>query len=340
VFYVNVPFGIIAALGIAIFIRDNRRAHQEAFDFFGFATLSVAIGSFQMMLDRGAVNDWFASPEIWIEATIAALSLYLLIVHTVTTDGRSFLSRELLKNAPFVAGTILIFFIGITMNGTLALLPLMLEQLMGYPVLTTGLVTAPRGIGTMIGMFVVARIINHVDVRLILTVGLCLLAVSCWQMTAFSLQMGPEPVIISGLIQGFGFGFTGVPLNLIALSNLPRHILTQGTAIRGLMRNLGGSTGIPILVAQLTTNTQIVHARLAEHLRPDNPMIPTLASHFSLTDPAGVAALNREITRQATMVAYVDDFKLMMLVSLASIPLVLLLRRPQPRPPPRAAPAE
>lgn len=291
------------------------------------------------MLDRGAAQDWFASLEIWIEATLARLSLYLLIVHTATTTGRSFLSRDLLRNSPFVAGTVLVFFIGITMNGTLALLPLMLEQLMDYPVLITGLVTAPRGIGTMIGMFVVARLINRVDVRLLLTVGLCLLAVSCWQMTAFSLQMGAGPVIVSGLIQGFGFGCTGVPLNLIALSNLPRHILTQGTAIRGLMRNLGGSTGIPILLAQLTANTRIVHARLVEYLRPDNLLAqpPLLASQFSLSDASGVAALNQEVTRQASMVAFVDDFKLMMLVSLASIPLVLLLRPPRPRPQPAAA---
>ena len=107
VFYVNVPVGIISALGIALFVHDNRRAHREAFDFFGFATLSVAIGAFQLMLDRGAVNDWFASPEIWIEATLAGLALYLLIVHISTTTGPSFLSRDLLRNSPFVAGTVL-----------------------------------------------------------------------------------------------------------------------------------------------------------------------------------------------------------------------------------------
>ena len=339
IFYINVPFGIISALGIAYFIRDNRRAHREGFDFFGFATLSVAIGAFQLMLDRGAVDDWFASTEICIEATIAALALYLLVVHTMTAGERSFLNRELLKNVPFVAGTVLLFFIGITMNGTLALLPLMLQEQMGYPVLTTGLVTAPRGIGTMIGMFLVGRLINRVDVKLILVVGLTLVVVALWQMTQFSLQMGQGPVIVSGLIQGFGFGCTAVPLNLIALSNLPRHILTQGTAIRGLMRNLGGSVGIPILVAQLAVNTQTVHSRLVETLRPDNPIaqFPSHGAHFSLIDPAGIAALNAEVTRQAAMVAYIDDFKLMMLVALFAMPLVLLLRRRSPAPAAAAA---
>jgi MFS transporter, DHA2 family, multidrug resistance protein len=330
VFYINVPFGIISALGIAYFIRDNRRAHSEGFDFFGFATLSLAIGAFQLMLDRGTVSDWFASTEIAIEATIAALSLYLLVVHTATATDRSFLSRELLKNPSFVAATVLAFMVGVVMNGTLALLPLMLQQLMGYPVLTTGLVTMPRGIGTMIGMFLVGRLINRVDAKILVALGMGLIAVGLWQMTHFSLQMGEGPVIVSGLVQGFGFGCTAVPLNMVALSNLPRHILTQGTAIRGLMRNLGGSIGIPILVAQLTWNTQIVHSRLVEYLRPDNPLAqaPYLASPYSLTTATGMRALDAEVTRQAAMIAYIDDYKLMMIVALVSIPLVLLL---QPR---------
>jgi DHA2 family multidrug resistance protein len=332
VFYINVPFGIISALGIAYFIRDNRRAHSESFDLFGFATLSLAIGAFQLMLDRGTVDDWFASTEICVEATLGALALYLLVVHTITATDRSFLNRELLRNGPFVASTVLAFLGGVTMNGTLALLPLMLQDLLGYPVLTTGLVTMPRGVGTMIGMFLVGRVINHVDAKILLTFGLALVAVALWQMTHFSLQMGEGPVIWSGLLQGFGFGCTAVPLNMIALSNLPRHILTQGTAIRGLMRNLGGSVGISVLVTQLTENTQIVHSRLIEHLRPDNPLAqaPLLAQPYSLTLPHGIAVLNAEVTRQASMVAYLDDFQLLMLVGLASIPLVLLLRRPRP----------
>ena len=340
IFYINVPFGILSAIGIAYFIRDNRRAHREGFDMLGFATLSLAIGAFQLMLDRGAVNDWFASTEIWIEATVAALAVYLLVVHTTTAGARSFLNRELLKNGPFVAGTLMVFMIGAIMNGTLTLLPLMLQELMDYPVLTTGLVTAPRGVGTMIGMFLVGRLINRIDPKVLLAFGMCLVTVALWQMTQFSLQMDPWPVIISGLIQGFGFGCTAVPLNIIALSNLPRHILTQGTAIRGLMRNLGGSVGIPVLIAELTVNTQTVHSRLVEALRPDNPMAQPsmLGAHYSLTAPAGIAALNAEVTRQAAMVAYIDDFKMMMLAALLSIPLILLLRRsPPPAPAPAAA---
>jgi len=211
----------------------------------------------------------------------------------------------------------------------------MQQNLMNYPVMTTGLVTVPRGIGSMASMFLVAPLINRIDNRLIIGFGFLLTAGSMWQMSGFSLQMGMAPVVISGLLQGFGLGCTQVPLNIIALSTLPRHIMTQGTAIRSLMRNLGGSIGISILVA---TNTQMVHSRLVEGLRPDNPLAqaPYLAAPFSLSTPNGLAALNVEVTRQTAMVAYIDDFKLIMLIALASLPLLLLLRLARRRPPPAA----
>jgi DHA2 family multidrug resistance protein len=238
------------------------------------------------------------------------------------------LNRDLLKNLNFTVGTVLMFTVGLIMNGTLALLPTMLQALMNYPVLTTGLITAPRGIGSMIAMFAVARMI--IDNRLIILFGLLLTAVSMWQMTGFSLTMGMGPVILSGLLQDFGLGCTFVPLNTIALSDLPRPILTQGTALRSLMRNLGGSVGIAILDALLAENTQIVHSRLVEHLRPDNPLAqtPYLAAPFSLTTSSGLAALNAEVTRQAAMVAYINDFALMMIVAIGSAVLLLLVRLP------------
>jgi DHA2 family multidrug resistance protein len=339
IFYINLPIGVLCTLGALIFIRQTRNVHREPFDFVGFLTLSLGIGALQLMLDRGELKDWFHSSEIWIEATVAGLGFYLFTVHTVTTGERSFLNRDLLKSPNFVAGTLLMFCVGLIMTGTSALLPTMLQNLMDYPAMTTGLVTVPRGFGSMAAMFFIARVINRVDNRMIILFGFLLTAMSMWQMTQFSLHMGMAPVVISGLLQGFGLGCTFVPLNIIALSNLPRHILTQGTAIRSVMRNLGGSIGISILVATLAQNTQVVHSRLVEGLRPDNPLAqaPYLPAPFSLTTPSGIAALNAEVTRQAAMVAYINDFKLMMLIALASIPLLLLLREARHRPSPAAA---
>jgi DHA2 family multidrug resistance protein len=339
IFYVNLPIGVLCALGIMIFIRPTRNVHREPFDFLGFATLSLAIGALQLMLDRGELKDWFHSTEIWIETVIAGLGFYLFTVHTVTAGERSFLNRDLLKSINFIAGTMLMFAIGLIMSGTLALMPSMLQNLMNYPAITTGLVTAPRGLGTMVAMFFVARLINRIDNRWIILAGFLITAFASWQMTQFSLYMDMTPVITTGIVQGFGLGCTFVPLNIAALSTLPRHILTQGTAIRSLMRNLGGSIGISILVATLAENTQIVHSRLVQDLRPDNPLLhtPLFGAPFSLSAPSGVAALNAEVTRQASMVAYINDFHMLTIIALVSLPLLLLMR--PSRPVPAAAPA-
>ena len=330
-FYINLPVGALCALGVFLFIRQTRTMRRNEFDMFGFLMLSIAVGSLQLMLDRGQLKDWFHSTEIWIEATISALCFYLLIIHTMTTGDRSFVNRELLKSPNFVAGSLLMFGVGMILSGTLALMPSMMQVLMNYPVFDAGWMMAPRGFGTMLAMFLVARIIDRVDNRLFILVGFLLTAASLWQMTGFSLYMGSGPILFAGFAQGFGLGCTFVPLNLLALSGLPHHILTQGTALRALMRMLGGSIGIAILEAELTQNTQIVHSRLMEHLRPDNPLAqaPLLPAPFSLTNPAGIAALNQEVTRQAAMISYLDDFMLMLLVILASLPLLLLVRAPR-----------
>jgi MFS transporter, DHA2 family, multidrug resistance protein len=338
-FYINLPFGALVALGIFAFIRPNRPMRRDEFDMFGFAMLSIGVGSLQLMLDRGQIKDWFYSTEIWIEATVAALCFYLLVVHTITAGERSFVNRELLKSPNFVAGSLLMFGVGMILSGTLALMPSMMQVLMNYPVFDAGWMMAPRGFGTMLAMFIVARFINRVDNRLFILVGFLLTAASLWQMTGFSLLMGSGPILFASFAQGFGLGCTFVPLNLLALSGLPNHIMTQGTAIRALMRMLGGSIGIAVLEMQLVQNTQIVHSRLMEWLRPDNPLAqaPFLAAPFSLTTPSGIAALNHEVTRQAAMIGYIDDFALMLIVILASIPLLLLVRGPRRQPATAAA---
>ena len=338
-FYINLPVGALCALGVFFFIRHARGSRRGPFDMFGFVTLSIAIGALQLMLDRGEIKDWFHSTEIWTEATISALCFYLLIVHTSTTGERSFLSRELLKSPNFVAGSLLMFAVGVILSGTLALMPSMMQDLMNYPVFDAGWMMAPRGIGTMVAMFFVGRTVNKIDNRLFILTGFLLTAASLWQMTGYSLYMGSWPIIFAGLAQGFGLGLTFVPLNLLALSTLPAHIMSQGTAIRALMRMLGGSIGISILETQLAQNTQVVHSRLVETLRPDNPLIYShlFGPHFSLSLPSGIAALNAEVTRQAAMVSYNDDFALMMIVVLASLPALLLVRVPRRRQPVAAA---
>ena len=333
-FYINLPVGALCAFALFVLLRPGFGRRFQGFDLFGFATLSIGVGALQLMLDRGQDNDWFHSTETWIEATVSALGFYLLLVHTMTTGARSFLNRDLLKNRNFIAGSLLMFGVGVLLSGTIAIMPSMMQVLLNYPVFDTGWMMAPRGFGTLLAMVVVGQLINRVDNRVFILVGFLLTAASLWQMTGWSLQMGSGPILFAGFAQGFGLGCTFVPLNLLALSGMPVHLLTQATALRSLSRLLGGSIGIAILEAQLTRNTQIVHSQIVEWLVPNNPLMraPFMPAPFDITTARGIALLNQEVTRQAAMTAYIDDFLLMLIVILGTLPLVLLVRVARSKP--------
>ena len=332
VFYINLPIGILAFVGLIYTLPESRNGKSSSFDFFGFVTLAVAIAGLQVMLDRGQLLDWFSSPEIIIEAIVAGLGFYLFLVHTFTTD-RPFLNPAMFKDRNFVASNIFIFLVGILLFATLALLPPMLQNQMQYPVVLTGLVTAPRGFGTLIGMFAVGRLLAVMDARAIIAAGLALTAYSLWQMTQFSLLMDYWPIVISGILQGLGVGLVYVPLSTVAFATLPISMRNEGTAFFSLMRNIGSSIGISVVMFLLTQNTQKLHASMGSHLTPyDIAFNPAAsASHVDVTTAKGVAALNALITNQATMIAYIDDFKLMMVLTLLTIPLLLLIKRTKPQ---------
>jgi len=321
VFYINVPFGILAILGIMAFFPRSP-LNKRQFDFFGFATLSIAVGSLQLMLDRGQQVDWFSAREIQIYAVVFALSVYLFIVHTLTAE-HPFIRLSLYKDRNFSTGNVLIFVVGIVLFATLALLPPLLQEFMGYSVLQAGLVTAPRGAGTLLAMLIVGRMVGRYDVRLIIGTGFVLTAISLWQMTHFSLLMNMQPVIWSGVLQGFGTGVVYVPMAALTFATLAPALRNEGTALFNLLRNLGSSIGISTVQALFVRNTQIVHASLVTHLTPNalaRAGVPLLAGGHALT------ALNAEVTAQAAMVAYIDDFWLMLMLTLATIPLLLLVR--------------
>jgi DHA2 family multidrug resistance protein len=322
VFFINVPVGILCLLGVLTFMRETR-PRTGRFDFFGFAMLSLAVGGLQMMLDRGQSNDWFNSTETWIEAGASALCMYLFIVHLMTTRRQPFISPALFKDSNFLTGNIFIFIVGVVLFATLALLPPLLQGLLNYPVVLTGLVTAPRGIGTLAAMAVVRQLMGRIDNRWIIGAGLLMTAGSLWQMTGFDLRMGQDTVIWSGLLQGFGTGFVFVSLSAVAFATLAPALRNEGTALFSLMRNLGSSIGISAVTSLLTRNTQIMHSRLAEHVTPYADALNPLAQ-ASL--PGGLAAIDGMVTRQAAMIAYTNDFKLMLLLTLCALPLVWLLR--------------
>lgn len=328
VFYINLPIGILAFLGLSFFLSPSQHRHANRFDFFGFITLSLTLGAFQMMMDRGELKDWFSSPEIIAEAIIAGLSFYLFILHTLTHK-RPFLTPALFKDSNFVIGNIFIFVVGVALFATLALVPPLLQNLMNYPVVTTGLVTAPRGAGTMLAMIVVGRLVGRIDAKILIGVGLLLTAISLWQMIDFSLLMDQWPIIWSGLLQGFGIGLVYVPLSTVTFATLTSDVRTEGTALFSLLRNIGSSIGISVVQVLFTQNTQRLHANMTEHVTIfDLATQPALlARHITPSNTLGLAALDGEMTRQASMIAYIDDFKLILLMTVVVMPLLFLFRR-------------
>jgi len=341
VFYINLPIGILAFLGVLFFIKEHKLADRRPFDFFGFATLAVAIGAFQLALDRGQTQDWLNSTEVQIEFAIAAVSLYLFIVQT-TTAKRPFVDIALFKDANFVTASIFGFFIGVLLFSSLALLPPFMENLLGYSVVTTGLVSMPRGVGSFIAMFIVGQLVGRIDVRLILLVGLVLSAFAVWQMTHFTIQMTATPIIISGVIQGLGTGLLFVPLSTLAFASIPVAMRTEAAGLYTLIRNIGSSAGISVLTALLSRNINVMHSTLAEHVRPDNPLAhpPFVPPMLNFASQRGLASFDALLNQQASMVAYVDDFKLMLWITLLSIPMLLLMRPPRRRASEAKAPAD
>jgi len=323
VFYINVPFGVLSFLGLLTFLRETPR-RKLRFDFFGFVSLSLAIGALQLMLDRGQLKDWFGSTEICIYAIVAATAFYLFMVHSLTSR-EPFISPSLFKDRNFLTGNIFIFVVGLVLFATLALMPPLLQELMGYPVVTTGLVTAPRGIGTFVAMFLYSRVSSRLDTRLIIAAGFGLTAFSLWQMTHFDLQMGSSLIVWSGVVQGVGTGLVFVPLATITFATLMPQFRNEGTAVFSLLRNLGSSIGISAVETLLVRNTQTLHASLAAHVTPyADPLQRQLAHGLS---GGSLAAMNQVVNAQAAMIAYLDDFKLMMIVTLCVMPLILLLRK-------------
>src|SRR5271155_904588 len=293
VFYINLPIGILAFLGMTTFLPETARNATAKLDWFGFGTLSLAIAALQVMLDRGEQLDWFGSGEIVIEAIIGASALYLFLVHTFTAQ-QPFVRPSLFRDRNFAAGIIFIAIVGLTYYASLALQPPYLQNLMNYPIVTAGLVLGPRGVGTMAAMLLVGKLIGRVDTRLLLGAGLGLTAWSFYAMTGWRPDVSQMTIIVIGVIQGIGLGFLFVPLSAATLSTLTSDLRAEGAGIYSLSRNIGSSVGISVVNALLTTNTQVNHADIARHVTSVNRAFedPTIAQFWNPLTAAGRAALD------------------------------------------------
>jgi MFS transporter, DHA2 family, multidrug resistance protein len=328
VFYINVPIGAVAFAGISLFMRETATSADAKLDWLGFGSLSIAIAAMQVFLDRGSQLDWFSSDEILIEATVAVSAFYVFLVHTFTAD-RPFVNPKLFLDRNFSVGILFIFIVGVTYLASMSLLTPYLQTLMGYPVVTAGLVMGPRGVGTMISMMIVGRMIGRFDTRVLLMIGLALTAWAMYDMTGWTPDVSEWTIAWVGFVQGAGLGFLFVPLTTVTFATLAPEARAEATGIYNLSRNVGSSVGISVVSYLLTRNGQINHGLIAAHVTATNRAFSDGAVQQMLSPitASGRAALDQLIQFQAAIISYIDDFKLMMLMSLAAMPLVLLLRK-------------
>ena len=329
VFLVNLPVGVLCTL-IMMRFMPKTDTHKRGFDVFGFALLAIAIGGLQMFLDRGEQKDWLESWEIIIELGLAIGAAWMFLVHIVTAKNPLF-ERSMFADRNFSTGILFMAVTGVLLLAGLALLPPLLQNLYGYSVLQSGFLTAPRGVGTLISMLMAGRLVGKVDSRLLVGIGVTLMGISLWMMTGFALDQPSKPVIMSGVVQGLGLGLIFVPLQSLAFETLAPRMRTTAAALLNLSRNVGGSVGISVVSAQLVRMTQVAHADIASQVTEqtiptaNSPLLQTIAPQGDMA----LAIINAEATRQAVFIAYLDDFKLMMIVTFAVLPLLLLMKRGQ-----------
>lgn len=329
VFYINVPVGVLAVAGIVFFLSEDARVAPQRFDWTGFAFFAVAIGALQFMLDRGTTKDWFSSDEIVLEAVLAGMGTYLFVVHFWTAK-RTFIPHGLLKDRNFVLALGLTFSIGLFLMGTTALLPPYLQNLGGYSVLDTGLMLAPRGIGTMLMMFLIGRIVMRIDVRIPMAMGCILLTWSMWVMSGWTPDITALSLATTLFIQGIGMGLVFIPSNVMAYATLPGDLRTDGSAMINLVRNIGFAVGVSITTTALSNSVQTAHASLAAHVSPFNRALgvngPGVMWNPHL--PFGLTQISGVVGRNALIIAYADVFYLMLFLSLPAFVMLLLIPKP------------
>jgi DHA2 family multidrug resistance protein len=334
VFYVNLPFGVLAVTGLLIFLPKAMPRRELRFDWTGFAVLAMGVGALQLMLDRGQTRDWFSAREIVVETVLAGLGLYLFVVHMFTAE-HPFLPPGLFKDRNFVAGVLMVLFTATVMLSSSALMAPYLESLAGYPVATAGWSMAPRGVGVMIGMQLASRVSNLVDERKVMAAGLLVLGVALYSMSDWTPDVSQSRMMATLLLQGFGIGFVFNPMTVMAFTTLPAALRGHATSLQALCRNTGQAVGVSVTSLLLVRGTQESHADIAAGITPFDRVLQAGDAASHMLNPAtrhGAAMLDRLIDQQAQLIAYNRDFRVMALVVVPPLLLLLVMRR-RTRPP-------
>jgi len=326
VFFVNIPFGAVTVLGLIIFMEETQKNLDLRFDWFGFTALAVAIGSLQLALDRGEQLGWLESNEIIIEFIVSGVGFYYFFAHSLTTT-RPFVQFSLFRDRNFLTGCIFMTVMGLVLYSTMALSSPYLQNVIGYPIITAGVLLASRGCGTFVAMMLVGRMMRYIEARTLIISGLGITALSLFYMTAWTDQTSAPEIVTISIIQGFGFGLVFVPLSTVSFMTLPGHLRTDGTSMLTLLRNVASSVGISVVIAQLTEGSRRIYAIINNNVNPFNHamQMPDVAGMINMNTDQGRAMADVMIGLQAQIMAFAQDYQLIMIFILASIPLALMI---------------
>ena len=333
IFYVNLPIGI-PALVIIWWLLPSRPLNKRKLDLVGFAFLAIALCAAQLMLDRGQHKDWFESREIVFELVIALSAFWIFLAHTRFTSTPLF-NPALFRDPNFLVGASFMVVLGVTVIGVSTILPIMYQSLYRYSVIDSGILMAPRGFGVIITTLLAPRLMKRFDFRGVVLMGYLIAGFSLSMMAGWSLDAGPKQFVLASFVQGLGVGFIMTPMNIIAFATLRDDLRPEGSALLGLFRNIGGSVGVSVIVTMLARNQQVSHADLAAHITDSTIPGMDLSAVVERLPGVGTGALaiiDGEVNRQAMMIAFVDNFYMLIWVLASFAPLVLLLRKPNRAP--------
>ena len=331
VFYINLPFGVLATLGLILFMHEPDGQRTLRFDWLGFTVLSIAIGALQMMLDRGNNQDWFTSREIIVEAVLAGLCTYLFLIHMMWAP-RPLIHPILFRDVNFSAGLVLMFATGTILVSSIALMAPWLQTLGNYPVASAGLLMAPRGIGNLLTITLCGRLVTRVDPRYLVGTGILIQCWSFWTMTGWTPDVSERELMITIAIQGAGLGLVFTPLQVLAFATLAPNLRTDGAALFSLGRNIGAAIGVSVTTSLLAHNAQALHEVIGASVNPFNRALQALGSAHAWLHPAsrhGAAMLDQMVNHQAQIIAYNNDYVLMVFTTMPALLLLFLMRRPR-----------
>jgi len=338
IFFINIPIGVVSVLMVMFFIVDPpyMRRMSMRIDYWGLVLLAVGLGSLQIVLDKGQMEDWFSTGYITVLTALSVVSM-MLFVYVESVAEHPIVNLKTFRNISFSTGTIVMFFAFFNLFGSIVLLPVYLQTLMGYTSTLSGMVLGPGGVATLLAMPLAGRLVTKVNPKGLLVFGIIISAYSTHLMSQFNLLADFNTIIVPRIVLGIGMGFLFIPLTTLTMSSVRKEEMGNASAIYNLLRNLGGSFGVAFVTTIISRRAQFHEVRLIDHLTPFDRNYQIAAQNASQAlqlkgmDPSsasqgGLGMIYGQMLRQASMISFNDAFYLLSILMICILPLVLLMR--------------